>query len=159
MSSENGNGSQTTAIVRAKPRRMTVAKANAQPQRVTLRRMRPREFQDRTPVKFVDYHANWTDYLCYALAALGRTNKAIAKVVNLTESQVQYRITKVEKERGKATATMRAQYRNGKGPIAEAVASVLTQHTSPVRREITQTLEKRNLYAPRPKGVLRDERN
>lgn len=142
------NGSQNGhAIVKTKP------------QHVTLRRLKPREFDGRTPVKSVDYHANWKDYMCYALAALGRTNKAIAVALKLTEAQVQYRITKVERERGKGAATMRAQYRNGKGPIAQAVASVLAVRGSSVRKEITETLDKRGMYAPRIKGVLRNEAN
>jgi len=56
-----------------------------------------------------------SDVLVAVRGMQGRTTKAIARELGITESQAQYRILKAQKSVG---AKFRADYRGGNGPIA-----------------------------------------
>ncbi len=124
---------------------------------VTKKRARRRIITERAPMAWVDYHANAQDLQCVMLAALGWTTAAIAKQVRLTEGQVVYRISKSEFGRRKGELTARTQYRQGKSDIAQAMVVQISGNRSPVRRFVVATLDKRGLYSPRPRGVMKDD--
>lgn len=121
-------------------------------------KVKVRRLDEQRPHKYVDFHANATDFQCVLLAAIGWGSAAIADYTGLTEGQVQYRIGKAETGRRKGEATARQMYRTGKSPVAQSVVAAITGRGSVVKKQITTTLDKRGLYAPRPKGVMRDER-
>lgn len=122
------------------------------PQRVKARRL-----EGPRPHKFVDFHANATDFQCVLLAAIGWGSAAIAEYTGLTEGQVQYRIGKAETDRRKGEATARQLYRTGKSTVAQSVVAAITSKSSTVKKQITTSLDKRGLYSPRPRGVLKDK--
>jgi hypothetical protein len=108
--------------------------------------------------KFVDFHANQTDFLCVMLAACGWSTRAIAAHTNLTEGQVVYRIGKSERDRGDGNLTQRSAYRNGSSPVANAIVQTISSRGSMVSREVKTTLDSRGLYTPRPSGVMNHQR-
>lgn len=126
--------------------------------RRTVKVTAKRVHDEPRPKHYVDYHANAQDFLCVMLAACGWSSKAIASHLDMTKGRVDYRIGKVERERRSGEMTQRSKYRNGQGNIAHAIVATITSRGSLVKKDITTTLDKRGLYAPRSKGVLRDER-
>ena len=89
------------------------------------------------------------------LASIGWSTAAIAEHTELSEGQVQYRITKAEHGRRKGELTQRMAYRHGKGDVATAIVTNITGRGSVVKRQVEITLGKRGLFDPRPTGVLR----
>lgn len=92
------------------------------------------------------------------LAAAGLTTTAIAKKTGYTEAQVAYRIGKSEKGRKRGDLTQRAAYRMGSSPVANLIVALVGSNRSPIKRQVTETLDKRGLYTPLSRGVLRDDR-
>jgi hypothetical protein len=136
----------------------TTALAKLTPQRITINLRRERKEAPR----YVDFHANATDMLCWMLSACGWTTKAIAGHLKslgrpMTEAQVTYRIGKAEKNRGKSELTQRAAYRSGKSEVATAIVQTITARGSAVSQQLVSTLNERGLYEPRPTGVMRHD--
>jgi hypothetical protein len=136
----------------------TTALAKLTPQRITINLRRERKEAPR----YVDFHANATDMLCWMLSACGWTTKAIAGHLKslgrpMTEAQVTYRIGKAEKARGKNELTQRAAYRSGKSEVATAIVATITARGSAVSQQLVHTLNERGLYEPRPTGVMRHD--
>lgn len=141
----NGHSNGSTALAKLDPSRI----------RIDIRR------EEREQPRFVDFHANATDMLCFMLSACGWTTKAIAGHLKslgrpLTEAQVTYRIGKAEAKRGVAM-TQRSAYRNGKSAVAQAIVATITAKGSAITKQLESTLDKRGLYAPRPTGIIRHE--
>lgn len=109
--------------------------------------------------RFVEYHALSKDFQTFLLAALGFKTKTIARRLDLTEGQVQYRITKAEKKRRKGDMTQRTAYRDGTSDIANTVINMFSGGGNAVHKEAVLILDKRGLYAPKPRGVLVDDRS
>jgi hypothetical protein len=116
----------------------------------------------KTQPRRVDYYANATDFLVVALFNAGLETQAISGLTHLTEGQVVYRYSKSEqheRERAKAAGrkfvTARKAYRKGKSAVAQMIVSQCTGH-SMVKRYVGGILDKKGLYAPRAKGVLRN---
>lgn len=107
-------------------------------------------------VNFFNYES---DFQCPLLAAIGLSTEAISGITGLTEGQVMYRIMKFEDAvRRRGESTSRRKYRDGKGEVAQALISTVTGTRSPVKSLIITRMEKKDLYAPRPKGVMQDKR-
>lgn len=62
-----------------------------------------------------------TDILVTVRGLQGRTTKAIAKELGITESQAQYRILKAQKSVG---TKFRSDYRNGTGTVAQKMLRI-----------------------------------
>lgn len=67
----------------------------------------------------VVFGADTADEVCAVMALQGRTNKAIAMATGLSETAVQYRITKAQ---GKGK--FRYEYRNGTSALSKQMAEV-----------------------------------
>jgi hypothetical protein len=122
------------------------------------RKAQPKPREDYAPPKRVDFHANGDDFSCVLLASIGLTTAAIAQQTGLTEGQVLYRLALAEREnksRGRKSA--RIQYRQGKSAICRIVINQLTARSSLVKKTIEKRLDRQGLYAPKPRGVMRDE--
>lgn len=105
----------------------------------------------------VDYHANQSDFLCVVLAAIGLSTQAISQRTGLTESQVMYRLAKAEGERKGGEQTARTAYRNGQGTIATQIITSVIGGRTEVTKTVVHKLEQRDLYSPKPTGVLQNE--
>ena len=117
----------------------------------------------KTHPRPVDFHANASDFMVAMLFNIGMEAGAISEMTGLTPSQVQYRTMKVEREvrlkahqAGKDFITARKAYRTGNSPVSKMVISQITGNRSLVKRYVEGVLDKRGLYAPQAKGVLRD---
>jgi len=107
-------------------------------------------------VNFFDFES---DFQCPLLAAIGLSTSAIAEITGLTDGQVMYRIMKFEDAtRRKNERTSRYKYRNGKGEVAQALIHTVTGIKSPVKKLIITKMERQDLYSPRPKGVMANQR-
>jgi hypothetical protein len=111
----------------------------------------------------VNFFSFEQDFQCPLLAAIGLSTAAIAQITQLTEGQVMYRIMKFEDARrrvrdGKKEPTSRTKYRMGAGEMAQAMISSVTGTRSPVKGLLIQEMEKKDLYTPRLKGVMKDKR-
>lgn len=96
----------------------------------------------RHKVTFLDA----ADIEVVALAQLGFNNEAIQRHADLTDSQIQYRITKAKKAEGYAKGTgYRSTWRDGTSEVARNIASGVVPG---LRRTIRQTLPKHFLHPP-----------
>lgn len=99
-----------------------------------------------------------SDFQCPLLASIGLSTDAIADMTGLTPGQVGYRIMKFENAvRRKGEKTSRYKYRSGKGEIAQAMITTVIGMKSPVKSLIVTKMERKDLYSPRPKGVMADK--
>ena len=127
------------------------------------RRMRVlEELTKKTPPRKVNFHALRTDFLVYMLFNAGMETAGIAMVTGLTIGQVNYRILLAErKAREKAIRekreyiTPRKLYRKGLSPVAKMVINQYNSKHSDLKDHVRDILDKRGLYAPQAKGVLR----
>lgn len=65
----------------------------------------------------LDFYQDEADHVCGIMLLRGRSNKAIMKVTGLTQSQIQYRATRISIKRG--------AYRDGTSPFAKQ-ADIIT---------------------------------
>jgi hypothetical protein len=137
---------------------MSKVNGNGTVQRVKVRRHRM-SLEVPTPPKRVDFFAQMQDFRCVALAAAGFSTESISKATGYSEGQVAYRVSKSERGRKRGELTQRAAYRNGKSQIATLIVALVTRNGSPVKKQVAETLDKRGLYAPKSRGVLRDDRS
>lgn len=120
---------------------------------------------ERTSPRRVDFFANASDLLCFALASAGLYTKGIQEQleelgIHLTLSQIQYRILQAERDRAKYAPTQRTLFRQGKGAVAKALVGQVVANRglgATVKSTVVKELEKRDLYTPRAKGVLKNK--
>ena len=117
---------------------------------------------DKTVPQKVDFFGNSQDLLCFAFASSGITTQGIQNAlasigIFLTQSQIQYRIGLAESDRRKGDPTQRRLYREGKSPVAQALVSQIVGNRGigqQVKKNAVEHLDKKDLYQPRPKGVM-----
>src|SRR4051812_5404938 len=114
--------------------------------------------EEKAPPRRVNYFTYAQDLQCVLLANIGIQDEAISNITGLTVGQVRYRIMKAEEGRRKGELTMRTLYRKGDSPAVQAVIRTVTGRNSEVKRFVTETLDKKGLYAPQPSGVLTNDR-
>lgn len=132
-------------LTQSKRRRYTPPKVKAKPRRV-------------------DFFGNGTDFMAVMLFNIGMESEAIANLTGLTKGQVEYRLRCAELElRQKAQQqkrqfiSARRMYRKGISPVSKMIVSQITGRNSRVKSFVADVLDKRGLYAPKSKGVLKDE--
>jgi hypothetical protein len=121
-----------------------------------------REPKERAKSEKVDFYGNHKDLLCFALASAGISTLGIQQALQsmgiaLTLSQINYRIGRAEAGREADELTQRTLFRQGRSPIAQALmAQVLGNRGigQKVKQNAVEMLEKKDLYTPRPNGVL-----
>jgi hypothetical protein len=132
------------------------ALAKREPIKVKVKRKQ----SERTPKRFIDFHAYNEDFQAVLLSAIGFSTKAIAARLMLTEGQVTYRIFKAERKRSNGTPTQRMAYRRGDSEIANMLANTVSVKQNAVYRSVNQTLDDRGLYDPiKPRGVMNDDKS
>lgn len=134
--------------------------------RLKLRKLSAvRAAQIKTPPKRVDFFLNGSDLLVYMLASAGMETNAIAHHCSLTPSQVSYRLG-IAEHQARARAhqekrpfySARKQYRRGTSQVSKLIISQITDKHSHVKKFVTTVLDRRGLYNPQSKGVLKDEK-
>lgn len=106
-----------------------------------------------TPPRRVDFFNEIQDFQCVILASLGLFDDAIAEITGLTRNQVRYRIQRSEANRGKGQPTSRAKYRKGQSEVVQTVISGVMSNKSPVKKLVTNQLDKQGLYSPNPNSL------
>lgn len=117
---------------------------------------------DKARPQKVDFFGNHQDLLCFAFASTGISTQGIqdalaAMGIHLTYSQIMYRIGRAEHGRRANEQTQRRLFREGKSPIAQAIVSQIVGNRGlgqTVKRNVVDHLNKKDLYQPRPDGVM-----
>src|SRR5262252_4912459 len=111
---------------------------------------KPTGNKTRHTVNFLDP----ADVEAVALAQLGFNNEAIQRHANLTDSQIQYRLTKAKNAEGYAKGTgYRSTWRDGTSEVARSIAN----HYIPgLRKEVRRTLPTHFMHPP---GEISQQQN
>jgi hypothetical protein len=122
-----------------------------------------RELTAKATPRRVNFHTSGCHFMAYLLSSCGLQTDAIAVMTGLTEGQVAYALMKAEREErrkareaGKPYMTARKQFRKGNSAVAKMIVTQVTGEHSQVKRFVSDILDKRGLYAPKAKGVLKD---
>jgi hypothetical protein len=114
--------------------------------------------REKTPPRRVDFFFHAEDLMVVMLANIGLYDVAIAQITGLSLGQVRYRLLKAEEGRRKGEPTARTKYRTGTSDVVQSVIKTVVGKNSQVKKTITDRLDKKGLFEPRPTGVMKHDK-